>query len=189
VRHAKWGEGTIRRVAGVEAVVDLPLAGTYQRDNLQLALALARCTVAAEWVGELEMERVIRALEAVRWPGRLSTHEIAGREVLLDCAHNLEAARALADHLDREGCRYNLVFSCLDDKPVEEMAALLRPRVDRVAICRLEDERAMAIDRLVAAFPDAVVADDPLACLEELPDPVLGAGSIRVVGSLLAAEG
>ncbi|MDJ0664018.1 MAG: DNA helicase PcrA [Acidimicrobiia bacterium] len=36
VRHAKWGEGTIRRVAGVEAVVDFPGLGTK---HLHLELA------------------------------------------------------------------------------------------------------------------------------------------------------
>jgi DNA helicase-2/ATP-dependent DNA helicase PcrA len=36
VRHAKWGEGIIRRVAGVEAVVDFPGLGTK---HLHLELA------------------------------------------------------------------------------------------------------------------------------------------------------
>ncbi len=61
----------------------------------------------------------------VSWPGRLSVHRVGGREVLVDCAHNLEAAQALAEHLDRLDRRYNLLFSCLDDKPVEAMAEVL----------------------------------------------------------------
>ncbi|MBD3853701.1 MAG: hypothetical protein IFJ96_02875 [Acidobacteria bacterium] len=113
---------------------------------------------------------------------------MAGREVLVDCAHNLEAARSLTRHLGGLDCKYNLIFSCLDDKPLDEMAAVLRPCVAEVAICPLADERAMPVDRLLAAFPGARVAETPLGCLEQLGDPVLAAGSIRLVGQLLADE-
>ncbi len=112
---------------------------------------------------------------------------MAGREVLVDCAHNLEAAQALADFLAESDRRYNLLFSCLDDKPVEEMAAVLRPHVDGVVVCPLADERAMDLDRMLAAFPGAACAASPLEALRKiLPDPVLAAGSVRLAGALLA---
>jgi folylpolyglutamate synthase/dihydropteroate synthase len=108
----------------------------------------------------------------------------------MDCAHNLEAARALANHLDGLERRYNLLFSCLDDKPVEAMAEALRPLVGDVVVCRLEDDRAMPLERIAAAFPGAEIAVDPRSALERLDDPVLAAGSIRLVGELLTlAEG
>jgi len=171
-----------------EVIAEMPLPGEFQRDNLQLALALARQTVEAGWLSELDPQRVLEGLGKVRWPGRLSTHRVAGRKVLVDCAHNLEAARALAQYLGDVECRYNLVFSCLDDKPVDEMAAVLRPLVADVAVCPLADERAMPVDRLLAAFRGAKVAETPLTCLEQLRDPVLAAGSVRLVGQLLADE-
>jgi folylpolyglutamate synthase/dihydropteroate synthase len=109
---------------------------------------------------------------------------------MMDCAHNLEAAEALADHLQGLDRRYNLLFSCLDDKPVEAMARVLAPQVGDVVVCRLDDERAMSLERLAAAFPGAEIAADPRSALKRLDDPVLAAGSIRLVGALLAlAEG
>lgn len=190
VRCEDLGRGLVRLAFDHTVFeAELPLVGPFQRDNLQLAVALALQAVRAGWWPGLDPASVQRAIQGLRWPGRLSTHEIAGREVLVDCAHNLEAARALAEHLDHIETRYNLVFSCLGDKPVEEIAALLRPRVGRVAICPLEDERAMPIDRLAAAFPDAVVASDPRRALDLVHDPVLAAGSIRLVGALLAHAG
>jgi dihydrofolate synthase/folylpolyglutamate synthase len=171
-----------------EVIAEMPLRGRFQHANLQLALALARQAVAAGWLSELDPQRVLEGLHDLRWPGRLSTHRVAGREVLLDCAHNLEAARALAQYLDDIDRRYNLVFSCLDDKPVDEMAAVLRPSVAEIAVCPLADERAMPVERLVAAFAGAKVGETPLGCLEQLADPVLAAGSIRLVGELLAHE-
>jgi dihydrofolate synthase/folylpolyglutamate synthase len=171
-----------------EVIAEMPLRGRFQRDNLQLALALARQAVAAGWLSELDPERVREGLGNLRWPGRLSVHRVAGREVLVDCAHNLEAVRALTRYLGGLDHRYNLVFSCLDDKPLDEMAEVLRPCVAEIAVCSLADERAMPVDRLLAAFPGAKVGETPLGCLERLDDPVLATGSIRLVGQLLAHE-
>lgn len=182
------GRGVMLRWGDTEMIVEMPLPGRFQRDNLQLALALARQAVAAGWLPELDPQRVLEGLGNLHWPGRLSAHRVAGREVLVDCAHNLEAARALAQYLGDVGRRYHLVFSCLDDKPVDEMAAVLRPFVADVAVCPLADERAMPVERLLAAFPGAKVAETPRGCLEQLRDPVLAAGSIRLVGQLMADE-
>jgi dihydrofolate synthase/folylpolyglutamate synthase len=173
---------------GGETVVKLPLAGAHQVDNLELALALAVEAVAAGWIQGLDPARVRAAVEGVSWPGRLSVHRLAGREVLVDCAHNLEAVVTLAQHLDATDRRFNLLFSCLDDKPVEAMAQVLCPRVGEIVVCPLDDERAMPLERLAAAFPSAAVAPDPWSGLDRIHDPVLAAGSIRLAGELLARE-
>jgi dihydrofolate synthase/folylpolyglutamate synthase len=171
---------------GDQVAIQPPLAGSFQIANLELAMALAVEAAAVGWVPHLEPGRVQQALEGVSWPGRLSVHRVGGRELLMDCAHNLEAATALARHLSGLDRRHNLLFSCLDDKPVEAMAEILRPQVGQVSVCQLDDERAMPVNRLATAFPDAAVADDPREALERLDDPVLAAGSIRLVGALLA---
>ncbi len=168
-----------------ELAVSVPLAGRHQVGNLHLALALLRGAVAAGILPRLEPAAVRAGLAAVRWPGRLSRHRVAGREVLVDAAHNLEAAESLAAYLEQGGARPDLLFSCLADKPLEAMAAVLRPRVGAVAVFPLADERAMPLDRLAAAFPGAEVAADLPDALGRLRDPVLAAGSLRVVGAVL----
>ena len=162
-----------------------PLTGGHQIANVQLALALARCAEAEGLLARLEPEAVVRGLARVRWPGRLSEHTFCGRKILVDAAHNLEGAEALAAHLSRRPERYNLLFSCLDDKDVESMAGVLEPVVGEIAVCQLDDERAMAVDRIAAAFSNTHQAPDPMAALDCLPDPVVAAGSLRLVGALL----
>jgi dihydrofolate synthase/folylpolyglutamate synthase len=175
--EAAWG--------GMSVQLDMPLAGEHQRANLHLALALARCAEQTGILASLEPGAVVRGVADVRWPGRLSEQWIAGRSILLDGAHNLEGAEALAGHLCRLPRRYNLLFSCLDDKPVEAMAGVLRAAVDEVAVVELEDERAMSIERLGAAFPGARVCPDLATALNEIEDPLVVAGSLRLVGGLL----
>ncbi len=166
--------------------VAVPFLGDHQLANLQLAVALARCAADQGWIDGLRPEAVEAGLTKVRWPGRLTTHRIAGRRVLLDCAHNAEGAAALGQHLERRPVLYHLLFSCLDDKPVESMAEELRPHVGNIVVFQLDDERAMPLERLQTAFPEAAVAPSLIDGLRGLPDPVVAAGSIRVVGGLLA---
>ncbi len=109
--------------------------------------------------------------------------------MLLDGAHNTEAATALVDHLRFLPETHNLLFSCLEDKPVEKMAAILRPAVGKVALFQLEDERAMPLARLQEVFPEAAVGEDALRAIDLLEDPVVAAGSLRLVGELLRGGG
>lgn len=171
---------------GQSVETGMPFLGEHQVANLQLAVALARCAADEGWIETLRPEFVVDGLNRVRWPGRLTTHRIADRRVLLDCAHNAEGAAALAHHLEQRPVLYHLLFSCLDDKPVERMAEALRPQVGNIIIFQIDDDRAMPIERLTAAFPEAEVAPSMIEGLRALPDPVVAAGSIRVVGGLLA---
>lgn len=171
---------------GVDLEVALPLVGAHQIDNLHLALGLALGASSAGLLGPLEAAKVHTALAGLKWPGRLSQHWIDGRKVLVDCAHNEEAALSLGRFLENAEQRYNLLFSCLADKPAPRMAAALRPHVGEVVVCQLADERALPVTRLVEAFPHARVADSPSQGLNLLDDPVLAAGSLRLVGALLA---
>lgn len=170
-----------------ELEVPCPLLGDHQIGNIQLALALTRSAEAAGLVLRFEPDSIIRGLAGVRWPGRLSDCQVGGRRLLVDAAHNLEGAEALAAHLMGRAERRNLLFSCLDDKDVEAMARVLAPAVAGVVVCQLEDDRAMAVERIAAAFPGARQAPDPLVGLGCLPDPVVAAGSLRLVGALLEA--
>lgn len=185
------GDGRVKATWGDrESLFHLPLSGAYQIANLELALALAVETVEAGLTESLEPSLVQAGIEGVSWPGRLSTLRMSGREVLMDCAHNLEAAAALATHLAGLDRRYNLLFSCLDDKPVQAMARTLEPWVGDIVVCPVDDPRSMPVERLAAAFPSAAVAADPQSAFENLSDPVLAAGSTRLVGALYAlAEG
>jgi dihydrofolate synthase/folylpolyglutamate synthase len=170
----------------VDLEIAVPLPGAHQIDNLHLALGLALEASSAGLFGPLDAAKVRSALADLEWPGRLSHHWVDGRGVLVDCAHNEEAARSLARFLESADQRYNLLFSCLADKPVLRMAEVLRPLVGEVAVCQLADERALPIEKLVEAFPGARVAGSPSQGLRLLGDPVLVAGSLRLVGALLA---
>jgi len=67
------------------------------------------------------------------------------------------------------------------------LATFVAAKVGNVAVCPLDDDRAMPLERLRAAFPECQSATSVHEALTLLPDPVVVAGSVRLAGELLAA--
>jgi dihydrofolate synthase / folylpolyglutamate synthase len=172
------------------------LAGAHQRANAALAVALARAAAAGRG-RPLAETHVLAGLAEVSWPGRL---EQVTPDVLLDCAHNLEGARALASALP-EAPRRVLVTSIVRDKNAAAILAVLAPRFDLVIATRSPSERAMAPEQLAGLVRQTrsgdrrvVCREDPVAALTEARreaglapgGQVVVAGSIFLVGAVRA---
>jgi len=111
--------------------LNLSLLGKHQIMNCAVAVN------AAEKLQEMGLkitrEGIIRALEKVRWIGRL---EVLREEplVVIDGAHNIEGISLLSESL-KTYFRYEkliLVIGILRDKQVEEMIELIAPKAHRV---------------------------------------------------------
>jgi dihydrofolate synthase/folylpolyglutamate synthase len=110
----------------------LKLRGTFQRTNAATALMLLELARASHPVPS---EAVRRALDDVFWPGRLDV-VLETPQVILDGAHNPEAARALARELApvaADRC-VRLVFGAMRDKNWLDMWEALRPLVHEVIL-------------------------------------------------------
>jgi dihydrofolate synthase/folylpolyglutamate synthase len=153
------------------------LPGPHQLANAALAVALAR--EVARVLGRPLAEADVRAgLAEVRWPGRL---ERIALDVLLDCAHNVEGARALALALPEAPCRV-LVTSIVRDKDAASMLAVLAPCFDRVIITRSSSERAADPHALAALVGRTRGTDRQVACVED-PVAALAEGRRTAAGA------
>jgi dihydrofolate synthase/folylpolyglutamate synthase len=101
---------------------------------------------------------LVEGIRKTRWPGRLERIEREGVEWILDVAHNPAGAWALRDGLGAvlagaagEGRPRTLIFSCLRDKPIAEIAQILFPLFDQVILAPIQTARAAAQDALLAA--------------------------------------
>ncbi len=180
-------------IAGQENTAKLPLLGQHQLANLRLALAGLAALAKHGLAPVPDPEAVRRGIEGTVWPGRLQWCSCRGHRLLVDGAHNREAIAAVAEALDRVGLSgsLHLLFSCLDDKPLEAMADLLRPRVLAVTVAPLDSPRATPVEKLAAAFPGCARAANVGAALLALPAdaPTLVTGSLRLAGAVLAEIG
>jgi len=186
-------QGVRFAIGDTEGEADLPLAGAHQLANLELALAGFAALARFDLAPAPSADAVRRGIEGISWPGRLQWRTLGARRLLLDGAHNREAIAALASALDEMGLsgKLHLLFSCLDDKPLESMAVLLRPRVVGVTVAPIRSPRARTLDDLAAAFSGCRRATSVAHALLDLQPgyPTLVAGSLRLVGEVLAAIG
>ena len=189
---------------GAEIRVDSPLVGAHQHRNLALAIAAA-AELASSHGFPISPATIAEGIRQTRWPGRLESIERNGVKWILDVAHNPAGAWALRaglrSSLEEEGPR-TLIFSCLRDKPVAEMAQILFPLFERVILAPIHSARAAALDDLLAAAKATgttaiaaySVASALLLAEERAPGGVVVvSGSVYLVGEartlLLGAEG
>jgi len=174
------------------------LRGGYQLRNAATALAAidalhSRLPVAAGAVRD--------GLVNVELPGRFQV--LPGRpSIVLDVAHNPQAARVFADALASMGYfpRTFAVFGMLADKDIEAVVRALAPRIDRWYVAPLPGPRGAPLARLesalaaagadaraIRAFPD--IADGFAAARNDAHDTdrIAAFGSFLTVAAALAA--
>ncbi len=143
-------DGQAFRLVGPNWSLDLwlPLLGRHQLENAATAVA---CLLASPFT--LDAAAIAQGLGAVRWPGRL---EVLARAPLMvaDGAHNRDSARRLRECLEEDFGDHPvaLVVGTLADKDIAGMAEELAPVASRVLATAFNHPRAMAAERIAAAF-------------------------------------
>ncbi|MHB8067073.1 MAG: bifunctional folylpolyglutamate synthase/dihydrofolate synthase [Desulfobaccales bacterium] len=127
----------------------LNLVGRHQYGNAALALAVVELLQRAGF--EIAESAIREGLLQTRWPGRLERITQDPR-VLLDGAHNPDAARILAQTLKqtRGNGRLILVLGVMADKDVDTILARLLPLAQTVIFTRPQYFRAAAVEDLAA---------------------------------------
>jgi dihydrofolate synthase/folylpolyglutamate synthase len=175
---------------GAPVLVDSPLAGAHQHRNLALAIAAA-VELATHHGFPVTPAAIAEGIHETRWPARLERIERARVTWVLDVAHNPAGAWALRAGLNGLLCDEAksriLIFSCLRDKPVAEMAQILFPLFDEVILAPMHTARAAAIADLLAAAQatgtPARVAESVRDALETA-ETIIDNGIIVVSGSV-----
>ncbi|MBT5568938.1 MAG: bifunctional folylpolyglutamate synthase/dihydrofolate synthase, partial [Acidimicrobiaceae bacterium] len=183
--------------AGRHEEVFLPMHGDHQADNAATALMAAEAFLDTP----LSSEVVADGLGAARVPGRL---EVVATEplVVLDGAHNQDAARALAAAVPTvfpSGRRILVVGTLGPREPTEFLDELVALSPDLVVACTAPSPRAVQAADLavllrerrieVEVVPDAVDAVRLAVAAADESDLVLVTGSFYVLAAARAALG
>ncbi len=176
--------------------VTVPLLGEYQLENL--ALAVATCEVLRDEVQlPLTDEALVEGVTTTHWEGRLQVLQ-QDPPVLVDGAHNPDAAHALARSLKRlvKGRPVALVLGMCADKHIrgtlQELAAL-KAHVWTVPLANERGLPAGDLQQLATSVGmDAIATDDLQTALAQASDwagerdgAVCVAGSLFLAGELL----
>jgi dihydrofolate synthase/folylpolyglutamate synthase len=179
-----------------------PLAGRHQMDNA--ACALAMLEVAQERGIGISETSVRTGLQSVRWPGRL---EVIGWQprILLDGAHNPQAAAMLATYLAAQNARGSaqagrliFVVGMMRDKDREQVLAKLAgiPGASHLILTKAMHPRAAEPEELAQAaaglgIPVELTSSIPAAlararALAHRDGTICVTGSLAVVGEAKA---
>jgi len=121
--------------------ISLPLSGLHQARNAACAIAVAEI-LKERYQVRIDKDHIYSGLRRVRWPGRLellSTNPL----ILLDGAHNVDGAKALAEALPLyKRRRLVMCVGMLGDKEREKVGNILFPLADEVIITKPNSPRA-----------------------------------------------
>jgi dihydrofolate synthase/folylpolyglutamate synthase len=178
--------------------ITLGLRGRHQVANAVVAVRLLE---AADACGlRVSPEAIARGLAGPQWPARLELFTLDhGARVLLDAAHNVDGAAALADYLrDWHPARPALVLGIMRDKDADAMLRALVPAVSSLIVTAAPTPRAMMPDDLArraaavaATLPDAHARRLPIAAIADPEEAVTVAlersREVCVAGSIFLA--
>ena len=170
--------------------VRLSLPGRHQRENAAVAVAVLN-EVSDRGI-QVPDAAIRTGLTQAQWPARLERFVRNGVPILLDAAHNPAGARALASHLQDIGWSgVTLLFGAMHDKDIDGMLVPLAHACERIICTTAPSPRAIAADELAAIAGRYVPAieivpnmTDALGRAIEHRAPVVGAGSIFLIGPL-----
>jgi len=171
------------------------LAGRHQVENARLALAALSLIARRGWA--LSADRIAQGFSDARWPGRL---DWAADDLLLDGAHNPQAARALRAYLEEflPGRKIVLLTAMMRDKQPGALADVMAPLADCVCATQVAEPRALPAEDLAAVYrARGVAAQAVLSPAEALVwarraargGVVVACGSLYLVGALMKQTG
>ena len=181
--------------------VQLGLRGAHQVTNALVAVRALEALRDQDWI--VSKEAIEAGLSEAEWPARLELLVLpGGKQILLDAAHNVEGARALAAYLNAwHPERPPLVAGVMRDKDVDGIFDALLPVTSSVIATAPDTTRAMPPQELAERVEARIAAlvggsttaqtvhaeADPLAAVDEAltrGDTVCVAGSIFLAGAV-----
>jgi dihydrofolate synthase/folylpolyglutamate synthase len=153
------------------------LAGRHQIDNLVVAVRAAECL----GIPKADIER---GVNTATWPGRLERFD-GNPAFLLDGAHNLTAAHALAAFLKEfhpEGVW--MIFGAMADKQYAEMIEALKRHARRIIFTRAQTARAKDPVELQALEPNSRVEPTVEEAIQYARDNAPAGTTVLICGSL-----
>lgn len=179
--------------------IDSPLAGQHQQRNLALAIATA-VELRSNHGFTISNQAIEQGIRNTAWSGRLELIRNGSHApLLLDVAHNPAGAwtlRAALAQLPEDRPR-TLIFSCLRDKQVSELAQVLFSLFDssssdplrahdHIVLAPIQNPRAATVEELLEAAKEL---DIPAHAAPHLPAALAQARNVTPDDGIIVATG
>lgn len=153
-------ESLLLLTAPFEDTANLSLKGTYQQENLSLALAAVRLVFP-----KISETVIQNALKTVKHPCRF---QLVNENLIVDAAHNPNGAMALRESLDfyYPNKKRRFVFGCLKNKNYAKMMEILFDKNDEIYLNHFDYPNSATFEELQKDCPFEA---KKFVSLEDLP--------------------
>lgn len=177
----RQGEGwSVRTPLGLFTGLDHGIRGSMQPENMALAVATLSASRAP-----IDLDAVRKGVRGAFAPGRYQRATHRGARLILDGAHNEDAAKNLARSLELDGVRRGsvvLLTSMLQGHDVGEFYTPLHGWVSEVHVAPVDFFRARPVEELALEIGGVLGNAHPHATVSEaLEASVRAAGEERIV--------
>jgi dihydrofolate synthase/folylpolyglutamate synthase len=175
------------REGGLDNLPLPPLPGEFQLQNAAGVLALLH---ALQDQLPVTPQGIREGLRGVRLLGRFQVVE-NGRPIIIDVAHNPQAARSLCENLLKQPNRGRTLalFSVLGGKNIREIAAELKDQIHHWYLSPLDDSRAATIDEVLNGIQRAGVESSKITVMESVAAALTRAEAEAEAGDRIVAFG
>ncbi len=148
------------REPGYEIELPLPaLAAPVQIENAAAAIAALRALS-----DDINDAAIVEGIRAARVPGRLQA-VCESPDVVIDVAHNPQAAKQLSQWLIKHPKTTFAVFAALADKDIEAIVALLEPHVGHWFLAGIDDAGSRNLTAVeLETRVKSLIAEPALSC-------------------------
>ena len=186
--------GITFRYPGYEEPLHIPLIGSYQLENVAVALKAIEVLKQRGW--NIPEEAVRTGLHSTRWPGRF---EIVRKDPLfvVDGAHNPHGIRATASSIRTFFKDQKLVFlfGVMADKDYDDMLDQILPMAKEVNCVTPDNPRALKAEELAEVIRKkgceaedfetiGEAVDSAIRKAEEAATSVIALGSLYMIGDI-----
>ncbi len=156
------------------------LRGPFQKINAGMAFEVCRLL-------DIPENTIEEGIASVKWPGRM---EYLDKNLLVDCAHNLSAFKAMAPYVKTlPKQKLITIFGVLADKDYKKMIKAL-PKPDFLILTKPPIDRALDPAQLAYDGPCAVITDpaEALRYAKKIAQPedlIFITGSCYLIGKIM----
>ncbi|MGP4074554.1 bifunctional folylpolyglutamate synthase/dihydrofolate synthase [Halobacillus sp. K22] len=162
-----------------------PMKGLHQIDNASLALQTMEHL--KEMGYPINRSKYDKGLLQTHWPARFETIR-TNPVTIIDGAHNEEGTRALVDTMNRHfrGDRVHLIYSALEDKPVEKMLEILKEISNVAYMTSFDFPRSMTASELtrLSPIPTTIPVSDYVQAISQAKSNMKTGDVLLITGSL-----
>lgn len=169
--------------------------GTYQMHNVSLVMEVLKI-IGSQLKIDFAKERVMNVIRGTKWRGRMENVTVNGKNILVDCAHNIDGISKFLEYISLQQGRKILIFGMLKRKIVDDIYTIVRGAlnqkwIDTVATVNFGGEEECLQSELLANamnHENCFFVEDFESALKlaQSYDKIFLCGSIHMVGDFFA---